>query len=147
MRASGNDPAGKSIYVIGAGGVSAGICAVLAEGRAETLVIHNRSTARAGQLVQRLAERFPDIRFVVAEGPPDDRCDVIINATSLGSLPGDPAPADLSLVRPDALVADVVTIPPLTPHLAAAQARGCQLQYGEAMIHHQIDLMHAFFAS
>jgi shikimate dehydrogenase len=53
--------------------------------------------------------------------------------------PNVPFPTDT--LSPSALVADVVTNPEVTPWLAAALEKGCEVQYGAEMVHGQFGLM------
>jgi shikimate dehydrogenase len=44
----------------------------------------------------------------------------------------------------DQTVAEIIMAPALTPLLAAAQAKGCRIQYGAPMLACQIELMADF---
>ena len=60
-----------------------------------------------------------------------------MNTTSLG-MHGQPAlEIDVSLLPPDAVVADLVYVPLETPLLAAARARGLKTADGLGMLLHQ----------
>ena len=58
----------------------------------------------------------------------------------------DPLPVDLSCIRRDAFVGDVVNVPRQTALLEAAGARGCRTQHGRAMFPPQIELALDFYA-
>ena len=60
--------------------------------------------------------------------------DIIIDATSLGMKPGDPAPFDTQLLRHDQVVLDVVYGHGETSLLAAARDKGCAAYDGEGML-------------
>jgi shikimate dehydrogenase len=60
--------------------------------------------------------------------------------------PGDPLPLEVSSVAPAAFVGDVVTVPEMTPMLAAAQKKGCRIQTGVGMFGGNLGLMADFFA-
>jgi shikimate dehydrogenase len=51
---------------------------------------------------------------------------------------------ELAALRPETFVADVVTKPPLTPFLLAAQERGCRIQTGPDMAAGQIEILGRF---
>jgi shikimate dehydrogenase len=59
----------------------------------------------------------------------------------------DPLPLEASLLKPEQTVADIIMAPALTPLLAAAQARGCRIQYGAPMLACQIELMADFMGA
>ena len=71
--------------------------------------------------------------------------DIAVNATSLGLEPGDPLSFDLMTVSPEALVAEVIMIPKMTPLLRAAEARGHPIHYGTLMLDGQLGEMMEFF--
>jgi len=60
-----------------------------------------------------------------------------VNATPAGMRPGDPLPVDPALLEEGAFVADVITMPEVTPLLAAARARGCGTATGVGMFQAQ----------
>ena len=70
---------------------------------------------------------------------------VVVNATTSGMRDGDPMPVDANRLDADAFVGDVITVPEVTPLLAAARARGCRTQTGtgmfEAVCEHIVDFL------
>lgn len=60
--------------------------------------------------------------------------DVVIDATPLGMAPGDPAPFDTALLRPDQFVFDVVYGHGTTSLVAAAREAGCKVRDGGGML-------------
>lgn len=144
MKAAGTDPAGQSIHIAGAGGVSAGIAAALAAAGAGRIVIANRSPERAQVLVARLAAAYPDVQFGVG-GDVDPNARILINATSLGLNADDPLPFPEHTLLPGRFVGDVVNIATQTPILKLAAERGCRIQAGQAMVEPQLALMLDFF--
>ena len=56
--------------------------------------------------------------------------DLVVNATPAGMRDGDPLPVDVAKLDGKMFVADIITMPLLTPLLAAAQAKGCGTQNG-----------------
>ena len=73
--------------------------------------------------------------------------DLIVNATSLGMASADPLPLDADLLKAEQTVAEIIMAPALTPLLAAAQAKGCRIQYGSPMLACQIELMADFMGA
>jgi shikimate dehydrogenase len=71
--------------------------------------------------------------------------DLVVNATPLGMLPGDPLPFDPERIDPDALVGDVVLGAGVTPLLQAAARRGCRYLVGTDMLFEQIPAYLEFF--
>lgn len=73
--------------------------------------------------------------------------DLVVNASpaGLGGTGELPIPEHhIAGLRPETLVADVVTKPPVTPFLLAAQARGCRIQAGVEVAAGQIGLLASF---
>jgi shikimate dehydrogenase len=65
------------------------------------------------------------------------RAGILVNATSLG-MHGQPAlELDVAPLAADAVVADLVYVPLVTPLLAAARARGLKTADGLGMLLHQ----------
>jgi shikimate dehydrogenase len=58
--------------------------------------------------------------------------DIIINATPLGLKPGDPMPVDMSLVKKEHVVCDLIYRE--TPFLRAAAEKGCKTMHGLGML-------------
>ena len=65
------------------------------------------------------------------------RASLLVNTTSLGMHGQPPLQIDISLLPPDAVVADLVYVPLQTPLLAAARARGLRTADGLGMLLHQ----------
>ena len=61
-------------------------------------------------------------------------CDVIIDATTLGMHPGDPAPFNTAILAPRQTVLDVVYGHGETALIAAARAKGCRTFDGRGML-------------
>jgi shikimate dehydrogenase len=70
----------------------------------------------------------------VSAGAPDpDGFDVVANATPMGMREGDPYPIDVTRLKPETLVGDVVTKPAVPPLIAAARKIGCATSTGSDM--------------
>ena len=69
----------------------------------------------------------------------------MVNATPMGMNEGDPLPVDMSRLDPGTFVGEVVMKQAITPFLAAAQKRGCEVQVGTDMLFEQIPAYLEFF--
>lgn len=92
---------GAELVLLGAGGAARGAAVqILAEG-CERLVLANRSRERLKTLLRdlRALEGGDRVEAFAPSEPPRDlpAAPIIVNATSLGLQPGDPAPVDLKL--------------------------------------------------
>jgi shikimate dehydrogenase len=151
--ATGRDPAGMTVLLLGAGGAARAVAAALARAGAARLLIANRTAGRALALAQTLTARLgsaASIRAPRIEGLPLDRAalapylpivDLVVQATAVGMAGGpDPSgapPLDVARLRPEAVVADLVYAPRVTPFLAAAAAAGRPTLGGVGMLLHQ----------
>jgi shikimate dehydrogenase len=131
MEWEGNNPQGRSVLLVGAGGAGRAIAFALAKAKVRELTIYDVNETAGRTLVEDLAtETACDVRF----GAPDPAgFDVVINATALGMQASDPLPIDVDRLEPRSAVIDVVLNPVPTPLCAAARARGCATQGGRAM--------------
>jgi shikimate dehydrogenase len=127
---------GSNALVIGAGGASRAILQALIEARFETILVLNRTLSRAAAL----ADHFGG---PVRSGGFDElpralpHAHLVVNATS-AELEGEAALAiDWSAARADAIAADLVYVPLMTPFLRAAAARGLTSVDGLGMLLHQ----------
>lgn len=137
------DPAGRSFLLLGAGGAARGIAFALAEARAASLTIANRTVSRAQRLAADVAavSRAP---VTPMGAPPAARAaasyDCIVNCTAIG-MDGTPAsgesPLELEEAAPGALVVDIVYAPEETPLLRDARARGMPVLGGLPMLIYQ----------
>jgi len=94
----------------------------------------------------RLAPVYPQVELVLGTRDPQGY-DLVVNATSLGMASADPLPLDANLLSAEQTVAEIIMAPTLTPLLAAAQAKGCRIQYGAPMLASQIELMADFMGA
>jgi len=132
------DPRGKSVLLVGAGGVAVAIAYALLQAGVARLTIANRTVARAQRLVERLQALHPGRD--VAVGPANATgCDLVVNATALGMQADNPLPLDVTTLAPGTVVAEVVMVPTMTPLLQAAQQRGIETHAGVHMLTGQID--------
>jgi shikimate dehydrogenase len=71
----------------------------------------------------------------------------VVNATPLGMAAGGPLPVDVTRLAPGAVAADLVTMPAVTPFLAAARERGAQIVTGADMFAPQAGILADFLLS
>jgi shikimate dehydrogenase len=136
--AMGRPLAGLDVLVAGAGGAAHAVVFACLDAGARRVTIGNRTPAAAEALAQRFAgvgRRAPeatglaDRAFVDAAGS----ADVAVNATTVGMLDsGMTIPVDV--LPGGATVFDLVYVPPETPLLAAARARGLRAANGSEML-------------
>jgi shikimate dehydrogenase len=132
------DPKGKRALQVGAGGAGSAIALALAmEGASVTLA--DLDTAKRDALIARLGRHGHKITAV--EKPDPAGFDLIVNATPAGMKPGDPLPVDASRLEARQFVADVITMPVITPLLQAALAKGGHIQNGVQMFEAQVDFI------
>lgn len=116
-------PSSGPILVLGAGGASRAVVASLAAQGAKEIRVANRTRSKA----QDIADAVGAAVKVV---PWDERADaldgvaMLANATSLGMTGKGELDIPLERLPRHALVGDLIYIPPETPLLAAARARG-----------------------
>tara|TARA_E500000318_G_scaffold67105_2_gene61914 strand:+ start:124 stop:930 length:807 start_codon:yes stop_codon:yes gene_type:complete len=143
MRAEGYEVTGHSVLQLGAGGAGRAIAFSLADAGVSRLVIHNRTRAKAEELVAAVSAAYPEISVSVGEADPDG-CEIVINTTSAGLHKDDPLPIDEKFLQPGLLVAEIIMIPERTRLLESALEKGCKVQYGRHMLDKQIDLIGEF---
>jgi shikimate dehydrogenase len=146
LQSKGVGLGGKRAAVVGSGGVATAISYSLCEAGVREIAIQDIDAAKQEILMATLRKAFPAtaVRAGVASV---EGLDLLVNATPVG-MNGDP---NLPLPRPvlDGLrastaVADVVTMPAMTPFLAFAKERGCLIQQGVDMAAAQLQTLHAF---
>lgn len=143
LRGNGIEPAGKRVFMAGAGGAANAIAFALAEAGVAELGIYNRTQDKVHDLIDRLRQAHPTFTAKVASASAKGY-DIVVNATSLGMREGDPLSFDAESLTSDQVVAEIIMKPETTPLLAKAQALGCKIHYGLPMLRSQADLMAAF---
>jgi shikimate dehydrogenase len=141
---AGRKIAGQRVLIVGAGGVGCAIAAACAKASAGEIGLTDMRTTAAEQLAERLQLNYPGLKLSVGSNDPWG-FDVVVNATPLGTYPGDPLPMDPSRLSPSALVGEVVLKPAMTPFLAAAKVRGLACVTGLDMLFEQIPAYLEFF--
>lgn len=139
---AGEEPRGKRVGLVGAGGGAKAVAYALARAQAAELAIFSRSQDRARSLRNQLRRLFGNLE-VLALGlqqiQPDRlrRIDILINTTPVGMQPSDPALFDYEMLPDCVLVCDLIYRPSETPLLASARARGCRILNGAGMLLYQ----------
>ena len=141
LKRNGFDIQGKRALQIGAGGAGSAIALALTmEGAGVTLA--DLDTDKRDALIARLGRHGHNI--VAADKPDVAGFDLIVNATPAGMKASDPLPVDASRLDAKQFVADVITMPLVTPLLGAALTKGCKTQNGVQMFEAQVDFITEF---
>ncbi len=120
--------AGRKAAVLGAGGVSRGICFGLKEEGADILIV-NRTVEKAERLAGNIGCGFSGY-----DGFDGKNVDVIINATSVGMHPDvERSPIDTELLSEEMTVFDTIYNPPETMLIREARRKGCRTLTGTDM--------------
>ena len=119
-------PPGKSLLLLGAGGAARGIAFALADARAGSIAIANRSLNRAPNAWPPMsaAHGLPSRRPLLPRAcHPSRAYDVVVNCTSIGMHGGgaDAALPPTPTARPGTLMVDIVYAPRETPFLRAGR--------------------------
>ena len=120
----------KSIFILGAGGVTPSIIYALNKMEAYKITISNRTKEKA----ERLKEQFQNISVTEWGKLPD--FDVIINATSLG-LNNETINLDFSNIKDNKLFYDVIYNPSETNFLKEGKKLGNKIDNGKLMFIYQ----------
>ena len=136
------NPQGKRLVVFGAGGAARAITVEMALAGASHIVIVNRNEERGNELARLLADKVKvRSEFVRWQGDYQipEGTDVVINATSIGLYPDVDARLglDISTLKPEMVVADVIPNPPKTRLVRDAAAKGCTVLDGLGMLVNQ----------
>jgi shikimate dehydrogenase len=142
LKRSGFDPKGKRVLQVGAGGAGSALALSLKmEGAAEVALV-DVDTAKRDALIAKLGRHGHKIVATDKNDPAG--FDLIVNATPAGMRESDPSPVDVARLDGKMFVADIITMPLVTPLLAAAQAKGCRTQNGLDMFNAQGDFLTDF---
>lgn len=144
LASKGQQITGKSVLVVGCGGVGSAIAASLAKAGAARLALFDPNDANAQALAGRLQAAYPELKVQTGSKDPAG-FDIVVNASPLGMNAGDPLPMDVDRIDPATFVGEVVMKAEMTPFLAAAAAKGCRYQVGTDMLFEQIPSYLEFF--
>lgn len=126
----------KTALVLGAGGASRAIIYALKQRGLTEIRIVNRTLTRAEELADRFGSGISAHEWIAVPELLQD-VSLIVNTTSLGMEGKESLSIDLSDVRRDALVTDIVYVPLETPLLKAAHMAGLKTVDGLGMLLHQ----------
>ena len=135
---------GKKCLLIGAGGAAHAIAYGLCSEPIAGLDIHNRTLAKAEELVSAVRAHVPSAPLKATDTPDYGSYDIVINATALGLGADDAMPCPPHALSPSVLVCDIIMVPAQTPWLKAAEERGLACHYGRHMLDYQIALIGDF---
>jgi shikimate dehydrogenase len=132
---AGVDVTGMSALVLGAGGSARAVVKALERAGARAITIAARDAARAAE-VEEVAAAVParSLRWDAAADAASD-VDLVVNATPVGSSGEDPIPG--AEFRAGQVVVDLIYLPPATPLVERARARGANAWGGLGMLVHQ----------
>jgi shikimate dehydrogenase len=142
--AAGSNIVGQRVLIVGSGGVGSAIAAACAKAGAREIALTDTRAEAAERLADRLRLNYPDLTLSLGSTDPSG-FDVAVNATPLGTYPGDPLPMDPSRLSPSTVVGEVVLKPAMTAFLAAAKSRGLPCVTGLDMLFEQIPAYLEFF--
>jgi shikimate dehydrogenase len=131
MRERGCIVEDQRALLVGAGGAGSAIGLALLDAGAAQLAVHDSDTTRRDGLISRLRQRH-SAKVVAGSSNPSGFA-IVANATPAGMKAGDPLPVAVESLSPDCFVSDAITLPAITPLLAAASARGCRTSTGVDM--------------
>jgi shikimate dehydrogenase len=144
VQRKGLQVAGARVLVVGSGGVGCAIAASLAGAGIAHISLFDVHTASAESLGQRIRDNYPAIDVKTGSNDPAG-FDLVVNATPLGMNEGDPLPLDVNRLDPGTFVGEVVMRTEMTAFLAAAAAKGCQVQVGSDMLFEMIPAYLEYF--
>jgi shikimate dehydrogenase len=144
LKANNHEIAGRRVLQVGAGGAGASLAYCLAEAGAEEVRLTDIEVERARKLAALVGKAFPKCRIEVGDADPSGM-NLAVNATPVGMHANDPLPLDVSRLKPDMTVVDIIMEPAETALLRKAQEIGCRVQPGRPMMDFQVQAMAEFF--
>jgi shikimate dehydrogenase len=141
----GFTPEKRIILVIGAGGAARGAVSALCKAGASRILVLNRTSSKADELVSSLAERYPEAEMIAFSSLEEihdilPTVDLVINATSLGMKSDDTSFAGLDHLPPRSKIYDMVYTPKQTVLMKKATELGLQTSNGLGMLSAQGEL-------
>ncbi len=125
---------GKTVFILGAGGVVPSIIVALNHLNVSKIILSNRSNDKA----MNLKKKFPFISLVTWGQLQD--FDMIINATSIGLNRDDKIPINFNNTKPGGLFYDIIYNPKETNFLLEAKKKGNLIENGKMMFVYQAQL-------
>jgi shikimate dehydrogenase len=142
LKAKGQNPAGKNILILGAGGAARAVAFALCK-EANAITILNRTLEKAKALTEELSKNFnKKISYGELNGKTlrkeIEKADILLNATSVGMAPHEnETPVDMKFLHSNLTVFDLVYNPSETRLLREAKAVGAKTVNGICMLIHQ----------
>lgn len=135
------NPKDKSIFLIGAGGVSRAVAFALAGKGCKDIFIYDIASEKASSLSGAVNRAFKRVR-VSSCGKKDipaviRNCRLLVNCTPLGMKKGDPLPIEASLLHKGLKVYDVIYRPSQTKLLKECEKRSIKSAGGTGMLLYQ----------
>ena len=133
------DPAGKSMVLLGAGGAARAIAVEMALVGVREVTVVSRNAAQGQALVDLLNGKTGASAFHApwaGDYAVPDGTDIVVNSTHVGLYPDLDArlALDVATLRPGMIAVDVIPNPPRTRFVRDAEARGCRVIDGLAML-------------
>ncbi len=131
----GQQPAGSRVLMVGAGGAARAAAHSLVMDGADTIVVFNRSTARARELTGHFAAERTN--FSVADSLDSlegESFDLVVNASALGIRPDDPFPLPVETRMAIGAAIDLVYRSDETAWVRALRSRGIPAMDGLEML-------------
>ena len=131
---------GKSAFVIGAGGAARAIVYGLVKSGVKEVFISNRNANRAENLISDFADfsQSANCKITYLEKQDFeknlDKCDLLVNSTSLGMVNQSELELDISAIKKSAIIYDIVYNPLMTDLLKKGQANGNKIVTGLGML-------------
>jgi shikimate dehydrogenase len=126
---------GKAV-VLGAGGAARAVVYGLIERGAEHIAVVNRTQQRAEALRERFGARVHPGRWDERDAALSDAA-LVVNTTTLGMTGQPELVLDIGRLPGQAIIADLVYAPLVTPLIRAARGRGHRIADGLGMLMHQ----------
>jgi shikimate dehydrogenase len=127
---------GADIVICGAGGAAKALISALLEHRPNQITVINRTASNVENLRHQFGSKIKHARDIHSSVP-FEKCDLLINSTSLGMQGQTPLNLDLRHLNPKALVADIIYSPLETDLLRQSRLKGNPILGGLGMLLHQ----------
>ena len=132
---------GKTLLILGAGGAARAIAIECALEKAAKIIIVNRTESTGRELAELVNKNTDSVgESITLEGEVaiPANVDIVINATNIGLYPDTTkVPIDMSTLKSNMIVSDVIPNPPQTSFIQDAAARGCTTIDGLGMLVNQ----------
>jgi len=135
LEQSGAGPERRPIVILGAGGAARAVAFACLRLGCASLLILNRGEERRAELAKALAD--PRVQHGPLEGAALPANAVVVNCTSLGLKPEDPAPIDTALLQPGMFVLDTTYGAAPSALVSAARSRKVGACDGRPMLRWQ----------